>query len=308
ATVDRAYVFASPGFDRNLSYVALTRHRHQLALYVDRKTFASGEQLRRVFAREPRKDLVRDYRLADAADLTSEPTPAEQPLGDGWIPSVDPVSRELTPERLDRLQLALGQLDQWDEISSRAKDVAQARHRLSYHGSLPDLDGEIRKLEQTPRHFDLDLGRVYRQPDTARAMFDQHASDHGAAEAYRRLREAPEAFGRLHGRQVLTLPTRARTEALGAARRLGSDGVDRHRQLARLREVRDKADRYRVDGLDLSHQRDALARDRSRLVDKLRAQAAGLDLAQLEGRLPARHLKTLRDLQRLDELHLQPLR
>ncbi len=44
------------------------------------------------------------------------------------------------------------------------------------------------------------------------------------------------------------------------------------------------------------------------MVDRLRVQAAGLDLAQLEGHLPACQLKTLRDLQRADEIHLRPLR
>ena len=84
--------------DRNLSYVALTRHRHQLAFYVDQESFASGDQLRRVLAREPRKDLVRDYRDAGAPDLTPE-LPSEQALADSWMPSVEPAPRELTPER-----------------------------------------------------------------------------------------------------------------------------------------------------------------------------------------------------------------
>ncbi len=306
ATVDRAYVLADRGFDRNLSYVALTRHRHRLALYVDRETFASGEQLRRFLAREPRKDLVRDYRPSGAPDLIPEMLHVETP-SDTWVP-FEPATQELTPDRLDRLQAALNQLERWDELVTHSKEVVRSRYELPYHGSLPDLDRGIRRLERTPRYFDRDLSRIYRHPEAAQAALRQDALDHGPVDALRRLRETPEDFGRLNGRRILTRPTRARAEALDAAYRVGSDGLARHQKLEELRSARENADRYRLESFELSGQRKALAPDRNRLVDELRVQASGLDLALLEGRLRHDHLKTLRDLQHADELHLASLR
>jgi ATP-dependent exoDNAse (exonuclease V) alpha subunit len=44
-TVDRAHVLATPGMDRHLAYVALSRHRHTAALHWSAETFASRERL-----------------------------------------------------------------------------------------------------------------------------------------------------------------------------------------------------------------------------------------------------------------------
>ncbi|MCP3960791.1 MAG: AAA family ATPase [bacterium] len=308
ATVDRAYVLADRGFDRNLSYVALTRHRHQLALYVDQETFASDDQLQRVLAREPRKDLARDYRPIHAESLTPDaPLAAEWAPDDSWILDSEP-SAELTPVRLGNLQVALDRLEQWDDLDARSKEVAQMRRDLPHHGSLPDLERSIRGLEQPPRDLRQYLARIYRDPAAARQLLDQHTGDIGPAATYRRLAETPESFGRLNGRRVLAQPTRARIEALDVAPRVGAIGLDRRSQLMELREAFEKADRFRVQGLDISRQRGALAPDRDELLGSLRRHAAGIDLAQLEGRLAPRHLTTLRALQRADEIHLAPLR
>ena len=295
---------ADRGFDRNLSYVALTRHRHRLALYVDRQTFTSGEQLRRVFAREPRKDLARDYRPPGEPAPNLEPVSLE-PARDSW-PPLEPVDRELTPERLERLRGAFDELERWDEIETQKAAAMRSRHALPYKGSLPDLDREIYELEQMPRHFDHDLSRVYRRPEAARAALEKHIRDFGP-EAFERLKETPEEFGRLHGRQILGRPDRARAVALDIARQAGSKGVKRHELAAQLRGDYQAADRYRLENLALSKERDALAPDRGALVEKLRVRATGLDLVQLEGRLKPDHLKTLRDLKTSDRLHLRPL-
>ena len=305
-TVDRAYVLADRGFDRNLSYVALTRHRHQLALYVDRETFASGEQLRHVFAHEPRKDLVRDYRPSGDLGQILEPESLE-PARESWLPSFESVDRELTPERLERLRGAFDELERWDEIEIQKAAAMRSRHALPYKGSLPDLDREIYELEQMPRHFDHDLSRVYRRPEAARVALEQLTRDRGPVEAFERLKETPEDFGRLHGRQILGRPGRARAEALDTARQAGSKGVKRYELAAQLRGDYQTADRYRLENLALSKERDALAPDRGALVEELRVQAAGLQLAQLEGRLEPDHLKTLRDLQQSDAVRLRPL-
>ncbi len=308
-TVDRAYVLADRGFDRNLSYVALTRHRHQLTLYVDQETFTSGEQLQRVLARDPRKDLVRDYRPIDAQVLTPDASLVAPEAAPHDLRALDlEPALELTPVRLDQLQVALGQLERWDELAVQSREAARDRHDLPHHGSLPDLQRTIRDLEQSPRHFQQDLARIYREPDAARQALDRGARDRGPVEAFRRLAETPESFGHLNGRRVLGQPTPARIQALGVARREGTVGLERHTRLAKLRDVYERADRYRVEGLELSRERSVLAPDRDELVADLRRHAAGIDLAQVDCRLSPRQVETLRELQRSDDLHLAPLR
>ncbi len=308
ATVDRAYVLADRGFDRNLAYVALTRHRHQLRLYVDEETFDSAEQLERVLAREPRKDLVRDYRPAsiEAGTPGAEPTATEPVLGAARSPNERPV--EVTPERLGRLEAALRRLDRWDEISARAGAVGTARSELAYCGNLHDLRQAVAELERPMRHLDHDLERIYRRPELGRAAFERHARDHGAAAAFRRLGEAPESFGRLKGGRVVSRSSQARAEALRTARRLGSRGLEREAQLTELRETLEVADRYRALSLELTGAQERLAGGRDELVAELRLKAVGLDLGELEGRLPARHLETLRNLELADRRQLEPLR
>ena len=45
ATVDRAFVLASGGMDRHLTYVAMTRHREQATLYAGRDDFGNHKEM-----------------------------------------------------------------------------------------------------------------------------------------------------------------------------------------------------------------------------------------------------------------------
>ncbi len=304
ATVDRAYVLASRGFDRNLSYVALTRHRHQLMLYADQETFADPEQLTRNLGREPRKDLVRDYRPASAEPISPAPPPKPE-LARAFA---DPPSIDATPERLAKVETAMLRIERWDEIAIRSRTVHRARHALPRGGNLIELRQNIADLEKSPQFFDRDLGRIYRDPNAAQQAFEQHARRNSPADAFRHLAESPETFGRLHGTRLFGRPNRTRTQAMAVAGREGSSGVNRQTQIEALRPVLKEADRYRLETNDLRRERDALAPNRDHLVDDLRRHAAGLDLAGLEGKVSPRHLKTLRDLEQADRLHLAPLR
>lgn len=61
ATVDKCYVLASQGFDRHLSYVAMTRHRHDMNLYWSHDNFENLEHLKRSFSSLADKELIKDY-------------------------------------------------------------------------------------------------------------------------------------------------------------------------------------------------------------------------------------------------------
>ena len=67
-TVDEAYVLASRGFDRHLTYVACSRHRERLSMVSSRESFGSESQLANVLGRERAKDTTLDYR-EEAPDL-----------------------------------------------------------------------------------------------------------------------------------------------------------------------------------------------------------------------------------------------
>ncbi|MDE8345208.1 MAG: Ti-type conjugative transfer relaxase TraA [Acidocella sp.] len=61
ATVDRAYVLASKSMDRHLTYVAMTRHRDGVALYVGRDEFSDIDSLAGRLSRAQLKETTLDY-------------------------------------------------------------------------------------------------------------------------------------------------------------------------------------------------------------------------------------------------------
>lgn len=70
ATVDRAYVLASEGMDRHLSYVAMTRHREEARLYAGRDQFADLRELSARLSRSGAKETTLDY--AERRGLVAE--------------------------------------------------------------------------------------------------------------------------------------------------------------------------------------------------------------------------------------------
>ena len=66
ATVDRAFVLASPGMDRHLAYVAFSRHRDDLKIYVPQETFGR-RTLVETLSRSGAKTTTLDY--ADTASV-----------------------------------------------------------------------------------------------------------------------------------------------------------------------------------------------------------------------------------------------
>jgi hypothetical protein len=61
ATVDRTFVLATPGMDRHLSYVAMTRHREGVELYAGRDDFKGFDELKEKLSRARPKDSTLDY-------------------------------------------------------------------------------------------------------------------------------------------------------------------------------------------------------------------------------------------------------
>ncbi|MGB7431524.1 MAG: BID domain-containing protein, partial [Ahrensia sp.] len=61
ATVDQVKVLASLSLDRHLTYVAMTRHREDVALYFGQKSFAAAGGLEKLLSRKNAKDITLDY-------------------------------------------------------------------------------------------------------------------------------------------------------------------------------------------------------------------------------------------------------
>lgn len=91
-TVDRAYVLATPGYDRHLTYVALSRHRHAVQLIYSKSDFASGNDLANILSRARPKDTSLDYTdvMAEVRNLTPEPHAGRQHDVIGWEPVREP--------------------------------------------------------------------------------------------------------------------------------------------------------------------------------------------------------------------------
>jgi hypothetical protein len=61
ATVEQSFVLATPGMDRHLAYVAMTRHREQAEIYASREDFSDFDTLKNRLSRERMKDTTLDY-------------------------------------------------------------------------------------------------------------------------------------------------------------------------------------------------------------------------------------------------------
>jgi Ti-type conjugative transfer relaxase TraA len=65
ATVDRVKVLASLSLDRHLTYVAMTRHREDLAVYYGHRSFAKNGGLIPILSRRNAKETTLDYEKSD---------------------------------------------------------------------------------------------------------------------------------------------------------------------------------------------------------------------------------------------------
>ena len=61
ATVNHSFVLATPGMDRHLGYVGITRHREGAELYASRDDFKGFEDLKERLSRARPKDSTLDY-------------------------------------------------------------------------------------------------------------------------------------------------------------------------------------------------------------------------------------------------------
>jgi hypothetical protein len=85
ATADEAFTLATPGMDRNMAYVAMSRHRDRADLYHAREDFKDHAAMAARLSRDGAKDTVLDY-LQRAAQPMGHAMPGgfRAALADAW--------------------------------------------------------------------------------------------------------------------------------------------------------------------------------------------------------------------------------
>ena len=115
ATVDRVKVLASLSLDRHLTYVAMTRHRDDLALYYGARSFAKSGGLVQILSRRATKETTLDY---ERGELYRQALRFAENRG----LQIGRVARTLVH---DRLEWTLRQKQKLTELAQRLRSVGE---------------------------------------------------------------------------------------------------------------------------------------------------------------------------------------
>jgi len=201
-TVDRVHVLASEHMDRHAAYVALTRHRDEVALHYGRDEFADGRQLARTLGRERAKDTTLDYSGPEQAyaerrgldPLRPESAIVVQRLGAEAGPELKPGSKAApmspAPEAALAKDVAQGRARFRERFQTHRQQQAQlaadrvaARHLVvrwdqlltTFKAALPRLDTDPAYV--VARKALLGFGQeVQKQPGAAEVLQQQGAA------------------------------------------------------------------------------------------------------------------------------------
>ncbi|WP_312366012.1 Ti-type conjugative transfer relaxase TraA [Ensifer sp.] len=219
ATVDRVKVLASLSLDRHLTYVAMTRHRDDLAIYYGRRSFAQSGGLVPILSRRDAKETTLDYQ---ARPLYRQALRFAEARGMHLMSVARTVVR-------DRLQWIVGQKQKLATLGARLVDLASsiglARGKLeratpAMEGARPMVSAitvftkSVERAVADRLTADLNLKGiwqdvsmrfhlVYAQPEVAFAAvkIDAMLNDASlASTVLQKLAAEPQHFGALKGR------------------------------------------------------------------------------------------------------------
>lgn len=290
ATVDRVKVLASLSLDRHLTYVAMTRHREDVALYYGRRSFGFNGGLITVLSRLNAKETTLDYaggRLSrDALRFASNRglhivQVARTLVRDRvrWtIRQKDKVARLTRRLRVVGEKLGLAKARTSTVTATRKEAPPMVAGVTTFPKSLIDAvedkilaDPAIKKQwEDVSARFRL----VFADPERAfrTANFDAILKDPAAATStLQRLALNPESFGALRGKVGLLAgkadkQERQRAEANAPALKKDIERYLRLRAEAEHKhEAEERAIRHRV-AIDVP----ALSRDARRVLERVR--------------------------------------
>ncbi|WP_208245725.1 Ti-type conjugative transfer relaxase TraA (plasmid) [Rhizobium sp. T1470] len=223
ATVDRVKVLASLSLDRHLTYVAMTRHREDLAVYYGRRSFAKSGGLIPILSRRNAKETTLDY---EKASFYRQALRFAEARGLHLVN----VARTIAH---DRLQWAVRQKQKLADLGARlaAMGAALGLVRGSNKHSIPDTIKEAKPMVSGITTFPKSFGQavedklaadpglkkqwedvstrfhlVYAQPEAAfnAINVDAMAKDQSVAQStLERIAGAPESLGALKGKTGL---------------------------------------------------------------------------------------------------------
>ncbi|MFF0923860.1 Ti-type conjugative transfer relaxase TraA [Rhizobium leguminosarum] len=236
ATVDRVKVLASLSLDRHLTYVAMTRHREDLAVYYGRRSFAKSGGLIPILSRRNAKETTLDYEKSSSYG---------QALRFAEARGLHLMNVARTIAR-DRLEWTVRQKQKLADLGARLAAIGAALglvHGSNKH-SIPDTIKEatpmVSGITTFPKSLDqavedklaADPGLkkqwedvstrfhlVYAQPEAAFKAInvDAMVKDQSVAQStLARIAGAPESFGALKGKTGL-LASRADKQDLEKA-------------------------------------------------------------------------------------------
>jgi len=208
-TVDRTYVLASGAMDRHLTYVSMTRHRDEVALYAGRDEFKDVDALSARLSRAGLKETTLDYAarrgieqpivvpesMQRAARARTEAPRVEPARPRGMFDGITLNRRPKTPE-IGRIEgLSPSQPTRAAPLPERPLEPAVERYARALDDAermrgqkLPVLEFQKRELREAGAALDgvrpgatRDLHSALRhEPATFRAMRDLRGSERGA--------------------------------------------------------------------------------------------------------------------------------
>ena len=83
-SVDKAFILASPYFNRHSTYVAMSRHRESAELFYSQEMFATFKSFNETLSRQALKDLTLDYASHRGLDVSGQ---TKEPPHNNWLVS-----------------------------------------------------------------------------------------------------------------------------------------------------------------------------------------------------------------------------
>jgi Ti-type conjugative transfer relaxase TraA len=227
ATVDRAYVMASKTMDRHLTYVAMTRHRDAVQLYVGQDELKDRKALAASLGRSGAKETTLDYTgaFAERRDIGEE-LGIRSEVAVGIAPGRaedQPLARDSATGARVRSPADLRPSDARNEMQPSKADGPAERFpplvlaRTTYDRSVEDVAREkaMPDLERAMETVRSVAREVYVDPDTfaskiGKAIVGQGSGGHRYPSL---VAERPEQLGELRGKVGLLGKNRERKAA-----------------------------------------------------------------------------------------------
>ena len=229
ATVDRAFVYASRMMDRHLTYVAMTRHRDSVRLYVDREEFRDLAALSGRLSSGDGKETTLDYAVDGYATRRGLEPPSEIVVPAALLPPVPAV------DGLAEAAIAAEQ--------ARAQREAADRRQAAENEIRKQAASLVRRWEILAAMYRSALSGVQSRPQilaTRRAaLLAFGESLAGAAAAVQLLRERGANFGIEENSPLISVL--AANQPASVIRKLIDNSEKRERLEQRAAEVRDRS-------------------------------------------------------------------